>query len=244
MKVLLIFINLILLFSCQRNTKNKIVEYYQNGNKKIEYHLDENGTGEVYKYYENGIIKSKSIKKNNKLNGEFTYFYPNGKLKFKRNYVHGVENGQYVKYFLNNSIKFKFDVQNGKIDGQWVHYDSLTGIVELIENYKEDKREGELLRYNSKGNLYEKSYFKNDNINGKSYIYTYDGKIRLLANYEDGTANKYLFFNESGILKEYKGVNKLLSFSDSILLDSLNYNPDWKSQIKSMKESEGNFTHN
>lgn len=85
--------------------------------------------GEVFKYYENGEIKSKEIFKNGILNGESKLYYEDGKIKSIISYVNGKKFGPEKRYNKNGKIKMVVHWKLNKLHGEKIKYNNLGDII-------------------------------------------------------------------------------------------------------------------
>ena len=115
--------------SFKSNFNNTIVEdgllqeFYDNGNKKIEYNYY-NGTknGEQKKWYDNNQLSMKYHYTNGKLDGLQKKWYRNGNLKSEISYYNDILDGIYKYWYSNGQLKFVKSYKNGEL-------------VDIIENY-------------------------------------------------------------------------------------------------------------
>lgn len=141
----------------QLNKKEKVVEYYENGNIKAEYFTwQEMKHGKYLAYYENGEIKKKYNYYKDDLNGEIKEYYENGKLKFTYIYSHGSPDGLVALYFKTGKISNLGLYKNGIRIGEH-------------EWYYENGQVRRMIDYDSSG--IEKGHFD----------YTPDGKLDTLT---------------------------------------------------------------
>ena len=97
---------------CILNERDKIYQYkefYDNGNiETLFYLINEKLEGEVTAYYQTGGIKSKSMYKSGKKEGNYFEFHEDGRLDYYNYFVK--DQVVYIKdyqYGLNDSIKFE-----------------------------------------------------------------------------------------------------------------------------------------
>lgn len=168
----------------------KYIEYYKNGQIKIQGHIKEGKRdGEFKAFLKNGksagsviykdgkIIKSTLIKamKNN------ASFPPIDNINYKLDTTHTLgkvefENGLLRIYFIFN--------KNGLLDGNSIEYYE-EGNIESIVPYKNNVVEGLVITYYENGNIKEEVNYKNDNMNGEAKSYDENGKLNGRTIFKD-----------------------------------------------------------
>lgn len=111
--------------------------------------------------------------KNGKKHGHFIYFNK-GEFVGEEYYVNGIRNGYFSLGEWSGFYK------NGRKDGIWKHssdtgdseiitykkgekhgyYEYKYAIIKIIGRYKDDKKDGQWITYNEKGEILNKSFFK------------------------------------------------------------------------------------
>ena len=78
----------------------RIVERYENGNRKLESNTDSKGRkhGRHVEYYENGEKRLQCAYRRDKLHGKLTEYHTNGKKKLERSYRDDVPSGPMIRY--------------------------------------------------------------------------------------------------------------------------------------------------
>ncbi|HSZ24168.1 MAG TPA: tetratricopeptide repeat protein, partial [Cytophagaceae bacterium] len=159
-------------------------EYYKIGEpytKAIANYLHNEIIDTVYRYYDNGALKSIKPYSNKAFNGEYTSFYRNGKIDTKGKYVNGLKEGDHKEYYENGQLYIEGTYLKGKEIGKWS-------------------------TFNRSGKLIEESiYDDKGKRNGIFKTYDVDGKIICEMEYNSGTITEYKYFNKQGaIIKEAK----------------------------------------
>ena len=92
----------------------KEVEYYNNGQKKIEKSY-KNGQkhGKLLTWFENGQIWQEENWKNGKLDGKLLTWYPNGNLMGEGNYKDGKEHGKWTGWFQDGKLLYEKYYKDG-----------------------------------------------------------------------------------------------------------------------------------
>lgn len=89
-------------------------------------------------------------------------YYKNGQIKSE------LKDDQLMTYFEDGSIKSKGQVVDDKMEGQWV-FNRKGGQLLQVGHYKEDIKNGEWIRYDSKGEITYHVVFKNGKVIEKLY---------------------------------------------------------------------------
>ena len=184
----------------------KYIEYYKNGQIKIQGHTKEGKRdGEFKTFLKNGksagsviykdgkIIKSTLIKamKNN------ASFPPVDNINYKLDTTHTLgkvefENGLLRTYFIFN--------KNGLLDGNSIEYYE-EGNIESIVPYKNNVVEGLVITYYENGNIKEEVNYKNDKMNGEAKSYDENGKLNGRTIFKDDIKLEEDVYKENEILK-------------------------------------------
>ncbi|NQU32149.1 MAG: hypothetical protein HQ521_02845 [Bacteroidetes bacterium] len=115
----------------------------------------------------------------------------------------GKKHGNWIWYDNIGNVTEKGEYDHGKaINEYFVYYDN--GKLNVQATYVDDKLEGKLKKYSTKGALLESSYFKDDQKNGE-YISNFsigEGFVDYKINYVDGKADGVVYeYYPDGILK-------------------------------------------
>jgi len=91
----------------QEHGKVKVVEHYDNGQRRYTYVL-RNGQkhGKHLSWYESGQLQSKVKYHQGKLNGESIYFHADGSLHKKENYLSDGLHGTIEIYYPSGKLRF------------------------------------------------------------------------------------------------------------------------------------------
>ena len=153
------------------------IEYFINGQIKLDYNYKNGEIGGVYKsYYENGQIEKNCNYINGKFDGPYKSYYENGNLMDQLHYKNGNKDGQFQSFY-DNKAKYR--------EGNF-------GEKELVKEYFKN---GNLkfLKENNKYTFYDKDYNLKCEIHstGNDFIGTW-------KNYrEDGTIEYELDFDDT-----------------------------------------------
>jgi len=137
------------------NKREKIVERYDNGNKKLVVTYVGNGSQEqVIKkmtYYNSGKVKEEENYQSNQLNGHYYEYYRNGQISVRANFLNGLRNGDYTEYYYDGTIWETGRFVQGDYDGEYNTY-FVNGQLKSKESYKNGDRI-EAIWYNSNGDV-------------------------------------------------------------------------------------------
>ena len=206
---------------------NKQLAYIIEGN--ILKNLDSIPNGKYIEYYKNGQIKIQGHTKEGKRDGEFKAFLKNGKSAGSVIY----KDGKIIKSTLINSMKdnasfplidninYKLDTthtlgkvefengllrtyfifnKNGLLDGNSIEYYE-EGNIESLVPYKNNVVEGLVITYYENGNIKEEVNYKNDKMNGEAKSYDENGKLNGRTIFKDDIKLEEEVHKENEILK-------------------------------------------
>ena len=110
----------------------KVVAYYSNGNKSVEFELvDGRLINNDNWYYSNGKPTMESRESFDDTEGEVKYYYPDGKLKSSTIYLHNQENGPYRSFHPNGKPEREGQYVLGMAHGVFKRYDINGRLIEL-----------------------------------------------------------------------------------------------------------------
>ena len=194
---------------------NKQLAYIMEGN--ILKNLNSIPNGKYIEYYKNGQIKIQGHTKEGKRDGEFKTFLKNGKSAGSVIYKDGkIIKSTLIKAMKNNAsfppvdnINYKLDTthtlgkvefENGLLDGNSIEYYE-EGNIESIVPYKNNVVEGLVITYYENGNIKEEVNYKNDNMNGEAKSYDENGKLNGRTIFKDDIKLEEEVHKENEILK-------------------------------------------
>lgn len=162
--------------------------YYYDVPNTVEIEVEmKNGkrNGEFHRYFENGLLDTYCIYKNDSIEGLAVNYTPNGEKMQEFTYIHGVKNGPHKAYHLSGETKIIGAFKNDKFDGDWTYFDERgvlvgegtfkegTGDVTFFDqrglpsrktHYKDNKKDGPEEYYTTSGSIYKTIVFKQDRI--------------------------------------------------------------------------------
>uniref|UniRef100_UPI004049EE8A hypothetical protein n=1 Tax=Flavobacterium sp. TaxID=239 RepID=UPI004049EE8A len=92
-------------------------------------------TIEIYTYYENGTLSSKTKFIDNKKEGVFCYYYENGFPSFIYSFKEGIKTNHYLSFYDNGNIKIQGFFKDNKPVGEWKAF-TKDGSIALVCNDK------------------------------------------------------------------------------------------------------------
>jgi hypothetical protein len=115
MKNLQILLVIFLAFGC----KSPEQEFYDTGELRAKYYLDENGEyqGKVISYYKNGQIEEEAFFEHGIAEGLIIKYDSLGNLYAKGNFANGKEEGVFEYFHPNGDLDFYISYKNGKKNG-------------------------------------------------------------------------------------------------------------------------------
>jgi len=175
--------------------KNPAVEYWQNGQKKIERIGNVNSTFYYKEYAENGNLVREGKFLNEQKSGLWkTYYGDSGKICEKMHYNSGQLDSTYQSWFHNGKISQTGKYKSGMKQGLWKEY-SDSGFAVTATNYKNDLRDGTYTEYFSNGKKSLVAVYRNDQLNGKWIEYYANGKMEtqkiFVADSQQGIETDY-----------------------------------------------------
>lgn len=93
-----------------------------------------------------------------------TDFFMDGKIRSERHFVNGMQTGQTVMYYQNGKIK---EVQYYNALGMRDKGDSIwyeNGKLQFTAQFKDNKRNGEMIKYDTTGNIIYAALMQNDTL--------------------------------------------------------------------------------
>ncbi len=225
--------------------------YYKNGVIKNEgAYVNGKAEGEHREYSEDGKLQvAKIYSKGNVLaqgmmdtagnkNGLWKTFYANGNLRANGNYLNNKHVGDWIYYYDNGKIEQagKYD-NKGRAQGVWKWYypcenpcNGEFGTLKKVENYKNNKLDGDFTEYNDSGKVINKGLYQ-DNEKEGTWVLKYN-EYKETGNYVAGKRN--------GEWKHYYLTNGKLRFIGSFVDDE----PDGKQifyYLNGNKKQEGKY---
>ena len=104
-------------------------------------------------------------------------------------------------YTQKGNVISKGHLVNKKREGEWKYYHKDSDKLMMVENYVNDKLEGERLSYYNNGQVSEKSNFVNGKKEGQELVYSLKGVVLKEFNYKNDLLN--------GINKYFNGKGEL-----------------------------------
>jgi antitoxin component YwqK of YwqJK toxin-antitoxin module len=116
-------LGLFVLISCKNEPKEVVKSYHFNGKPMVVDYIDEDSNVvKTVEYYKNGQKKMEGTLKNGVRNGEWSYWYDNGKLWSRGSFVNGKSEGRFLSYNEKGMLFQESFYKNGVPDGKWAFY--------------------------------------------------------------------------------------------------------------------------
>ena len=207
----------------------KYIEYYKNGQIKVQGHYKDGKREGEFKtflrnsknagsvFYKNGKIIKSTLINSMKDNASFSILtdinynsnsheivtdeFPNGLLKqyFTFNKDELLD-GESRQYYEEGDIKSISPFKNNVADGTFISYYQ-NGNIKEKHTYKNGNEEGEGIFYYENGKLEEKYLMKNGKLDGEAINYFEDGKIKKKAIFKDGVTLEEEIYKDNEIRK-------------------------------------------
>ena len=118
--------------------------------------------------------------------------------------VHYYDKKTYTGLIIKKDSKSQtiFSVKDGLLDGELIKY-SDSNIKILIENYKENKLNGNKYIFYTDGSIYEKSSFWDNRLVGEYKLYYPNGQIKRIAEFDS-------FGKKVGKWKKFKNTGEII----------------------------------
>jgi antitoxin component YwqK of YwqJK toxin-antitoxin module/Tfp pilus assembly protein PilF len=121
-----------------KNETGKIVAYYANGQKSIEFELQSGIIiGKRIAYFPNGKLRYEENYLGGSQDGMQKNYYSNGNLKSEENYVIDEKNGAVKYYYENGKLKESGKYLNGAKFGDWKYYDATGKLTKTVRYYND-----------------------------------------------------------------------------------------------------------
>jgi antitoxin component YwqK of YwqJK toxin-antitoxin module len=153
----------------------EIIDYYSNGNKKLEgwYVVDFTKDDTLY------LATGKQIK-----------YYKSGKVQAYQYFEQGVLNGEFQSYYEHGNKEKTFCYKNGKLNGPYTFYYP-DGVVMRIGTFKNDTDFGISRRYYKNGKLALEEFYNEDGIQeGEVKYYNKTGDLKRIEILYNGKKKK------------------------------------------------------
>ncbi|MAZ73658.1 MAG: hypothetical protein CMC70_10995 [Flavobacteriaceae bacterium] len=159
----------------KRGGKFNYISYSPYGIKLIEgiYDVDGGKIGEWVYYNDYGILQSKGVYEDNKLNGVYTTYHLSGEIETQSTYKEDDVDGYYTVYYPNGQLKIQGWYVAGVEQGEWRYY------------YPD-------------GGLSYIAFYHNGGYHGDQISYSVDGTKDRISTYHYGNLLKEVLLDENG----------------------------------------------
>ncbi|MBD79062.1 MAG: hypothetical protein CL840_09100 [Crocinitomicaceae bacterium] len=136
MNKIYIVVVFLLLIGCKEELTEKPVKMFPNGTVEEKHFLDTEGTvKKTIQYYKNGNIKIEGeFNDDGKREGMWKSYYENGQPWSIGEYQNGKQHGINRVYFPNGSVRYEGNWENDLKTGTWNFYDEKGGLVKSEDN--------------------------------------------------------------------------------------------------------------
>lgn len=203
MKLNILFISLIALFSINAFSQKAVKYYYDKSWKGCSmdtayflrmFKIDSKGkpVGEIKDYYiseelqgiaEGAAYIDKEDDHNSKFLGRSIGYFKNGNINFTFTYDTNSSIKRHFYYYENGNIQLSYYQTNGK-SFDTLYYEN--GHFQSISTSIDEKLEGIYTSYYEDGMIDMESNYKNDTLDGVSKVYNQNGQIATLININKG----------------------------------------------------------
>jgi antitoxin component YwqK of YwqJK toxin-antitoxin module len=130
-----------------------------------------------------------------------------------------IKNGLYKRYFKNEKLESEGSYLNNTKNGEWKEYDSNTGRILLIENYKGNLKDGNFKKF--VGDIViEEGVYKNDLMNGEWTFRDINGNLKGKGSFINGNGTD---LGKTGIPKNGRDGQWILYNANGKIEDEINY---------------------
>jgi uncharacterized protein len=159
------------------------------------------------------------IGQTNNPNGYNKFYYETGAISSEGPMVNGKPDGYWKNYHKTGKIKIEGNRLNFQLDSIWKFYDE-KGRIQKSVNYKEGKKNGSTITFDTLKRLVSVDNFVDDVKQGVSKTFHKSGKTKKIINFEKGKAEgtSYEYSEDSlitgislykgGILQGYEKINQ------------------------------------
>lgn len=207
----IIFTVLMILVSCNKGPKTKIVEKWETGKSKIIQTYDNPDDTLTFKrefYYKNGQLGSKGYYVNNKQDGLWEWWFCNGNKQHEAVFKNGLY-VQYRKHWREDGTLRLVEIINHPCsdtccDGKRIYYrDNGTKLIQYSVS-SNGEWDGEGFAYFPDGKIARKFTYVNGLKQGMCYEYYENGKIEEEGNYiNDKEDGKWICRDSTGKMTGY-----------------------------------------
>lgn len=182
--------------------------YYPDGNLLWEKHEDINGSGDIFKYFQNGVVQEHRPLKNNKIDGTAILQFENGKLYRKIEFHLGKPLNLLLTQNQNGNPIFGGTLKNGDgtfIDYGWPDGSDSTLHPSMVATYEKGILNGSFVKYPVGG------------LPGQKGNYLDGDKVGMWVDFNAGTVLDSTFYDVGDTLS----VDSTEFSSDLVMLMSL-----------------------
>jgi uncharacterized protein len=144
----------------------------------------------------------------NNPNGYNIFYYNNGKISSEGTLKNGKPNAYWKNYYNTGILKIEGNRKDLMLDSIWKFYDEKGRVTQII-NYKENKKQGLKLNFDSLNNIILEESYESDIKQGISKYYYAGKRIKEIIPYkdglQDGTAYEFALDSTITSITQYQG---------------------------------------
>ncbi len=172
----------------------------------------------LFIFYLLNIVNFLQSQTNNQ-NGYNKFFYENGAVSSEGTMRNGKPDGYWKNYHKNGKLKIEGNRKNFQLDSTWKFYDE-KGRIQKLVNYKEGKKNGLYIQYDTSQIILSTETYSNDIVEGIKRYYYKSGKTKSIVPYikgkKNGSAIEYsedslittISVYKDGILQSFEKINQ------------------------------------
>ncbi len=175
----------------------KVIESYDNQQKKIVEMVSKSGVKERIEYYRNGNIKNIYTISGKNRHGKYSGFHKNEILAVSGKYKSGNRQGKWIWFSSTGQKDSLRTYANGDLNGDWQNYSG--GNTILRRRYKQGRMNGKYREYYADGLLKTKGSYRRDLPENEWIWLSEQGQKQRLINFSGGSkTGKVKIWNKTG----------------------------------------------
>ncbi|MCT4586562.1 MAG: tetratricopeptide repeat protein [Carboxylicivirga sp.] len=149
-------------------------------------------------YYEDGVLFEEGILKDGQREGLWKKYNPFGGMMEVQEYMSGMVHGKVQSYYSNGQLRMTYACDSNIIEGPFIHYHK-SGAKSRTGWFTKGKWQGVWRNYFDNGVLKDESFYEDNEVRGKSKLYSPLAQLVLESYYNDnGQLERITFYNEEG----------------------------------------------
>lgn len=132
LNVWILIYTVVILTGCNNENEEVVRSYHMNGKpEKVEYLDRDSNVVKTVEYYKNGNKKMEGGVKNGAREGEWSFWYEDGKLWSRGTFRNGKSHGRFLSYNEQGLLFQESNYREGIPDGKWAYYKNDKRIKEV-----------------------------------------------------------------------------------------------------------------